>query len=114
MFAVRFVGYSLAPNATWMIIAALLQAFTFPILMVASKQLIFRESPTHLRSSGQLFAMSIYNGIGASVIPLITTFLIERGGIDFALMALAGMMVIPLALVAYFLKLEKLYILYVR
>lgn len=107
MFAVRFVGYSLAPNATWMIIVALLQAVTFPILMVASKQLIFRESPTHLRSSGQLFAMSIYNGIGASIIPLITTFLIGRGGIDFALMALAAMMVIPLTLVFYFLKLEK-------
>jgi MFS family permease len=107
MFGVRYVGYSLAPTPTWMIIVALLQAVTFPILMVASKQLIFRESPTHLRSSGQLFALSIYNGIGASLIPLITTFLIDRGGIDFALMALAAMMVIPLTLVFYFLKLEK-------
>lgn len=107
MFAIRYVGYSLAPNPTWMIIVALLQAVTFPILMVASKQLIFRESPSHLRSSGQLFALSIYNGIGASLIPLITTFLINRGGIDFALMALATMMVIPLTLVFYFLKLEK-------
>jgi hypothetical protein len=107
MFGVRYVGYSLAPTPTWMIIVALLQAVTFPILMVASKQLIFRESPTHLRSSGQLFALSIYNGIGASLIPLITTFLINRGGIDFALMALAAMMVIPLTLVFYFLKLEK-------
>ncbi len=107
MFALRFVGYSIAPSPTWMIIVALMQAVTFPILMVASKQLIFRESPSHLRSSGQLFALSIYNGIGASLIPLITTFLINRGGIDFALMALAGMMAIPLSLVFYFLKLEK-------
>lgn len=107
MFALRFVGYSIAPSPTWMIIVALMQAVTFPILMVASKQLIFRESPSHLRSSGQLFALSIYNGIGASLIPLISTFLINRGGIDFALMALAAMMVIPLSLVFYFLKLEK-------
>ncbi len=106
MFGVRYVGYSIAPNPTWMIIVALLQGVTFPILMVASKQLIFRESPPHLRSTGQLFALSIYNGIGASIIPLITTFLINRGGIDFALMALAAMMVIPLTLVFYFLKLE--------
>ena len=107
MYAVRFVGYAFAPTANWMIIVALMQALTFPILMVASKQLIFRESPIHLRSSGQLFALSIYNGIGTTMIPLITSALIRMGGINFTLLALASMMVIPFVLVLYFLKIEK-------
>lgn len=107
MYAVRFIGYALAPTPNWMIVAALMQALTFPILMVASKQLIFRESPIHLRSSGQLFALSIYNGIGTTMIPLITSGLIRIGGINFTLLALASMMVIPFVLVLYFLKIEK-------
>ena len=107
MFGVRFMGYAFAPTANWMIIVALLQAVTFPILMVASKQLIFRESPVHLRSSGQLFALAIYNGIGTTLIPLITNLLIRIGGINFTLAALAISLSIPLFLVFYFLKLEK-------
>ncbi|HCT62544.1 MAG TPA: hypothetical protein DIC19_00370 [Erysipelotrichaceae bacterium] len=107
MYAVRFIGYAFAPTANWMIVAALMQALTFPILMVASKQLIFRESPSHLRSSGQLFALAIYNGLGTTMIPLITNALIRIGGINFTLFALASMMIIPFVLVLYFLKIEN-------
>lgn len=107
LYAVRFIGFAYAPSANWMIVVALLQALTFPILMVVSKQIIFRESPSHLRSSGQLFALAIYGGIGATIIPLITNALIQIGGIDFTLFALASMMLIPFLLVLYFLKIEK-------
>lgn len=104
MYAIRFLLYAWAPTPTWMIIVALMQAVSFPLIMIASKQLIFRESPDHLRSSGQMLAISVYNGIGASVTPLLTAFLIEKGGIDFGLIVLASIMVIPLSLIFYFKK----------
>ena len=104
MFAIRFVGYAFAPTPSWMITVALLQAVTFPLIMITSKQLVFNESPTHLRSSGQMLALSIYNGIGQAVTPLIGAFLIKQGGIDFALIAMASMMIIPVLLIVYFKK----------
>jgi hypothetical protein len=41
------------------------------------------------------------------MIPLISNGLIRIGGINFTLLALASMMVIPFMLVLYFLKIEK-------
>ena len=99
MYAIRFVAYSFAPNAFFMIVVSMMQLVTFPFLMITSKQLIFDASPEHMRSSGQMVAMSIYSGIGATLTPLFTAFLIEQGGIDFSMLVLASIMIIPLILI---------------
>lgn len=99
MYAIRFITYSFADTPTLMIGAAMLQAVTFPLLMITSKRLVFGESPEHLKSSGQMVAVSIYSGIGAALTPLITAFLIEMGGIDFSFVVFASFMIIPLGLI---------------
>lgn len=106
MYALRFVAYAFAPNAFLMIVASLLQMLTFPFLMITSKALVFNESPEHLRSSGQMMALSIYMGIGATITPLITAALIELGGIDFTLLIIAISLIIPLFLVYRYSKLQ--------
>lgn len=104
MYIVRFVGYSFADTPKLMIAVAMMQAVTFPLLMITSKALVFGESPDHMRSSGQMLALSIYSGIGATITPLITAFFIEQGGIDFSLVVLASFMVIPLILIFLYRK----------
>ena len=98
MYVLRFVAYAFAPSPFLMILASLLQMLTFPFLMITSKALIFNESPEHLRSTGQMMALSIYMGIGATITPLITAALIEFGGIDFTLLVIASSLIIPLVL----------------
>lgn len=99
MYVLRFVAYAFAPSPFLMIVASLLQMLTFPFLMITSKALVFNESPEHLRSTGQMMALSIYMGIGATITPLITAALIEFGGIDFTLLVIASSLIIPLVLV---------------
>lgn len=106
MYALRFVAYAFAPNAFLMIVASLLHMLTFPFLMITSKALVFNESPEHLRSSGQMMALSIYMGIGATITPLITAALIELGGIVFTLLIIAISLIIPLFLVYRYSKLQ--------
>lgn len=107
MYVLRFVAYAFAPSPFLMILASLLQMLTFPFLMITSKALIFNESPEHLRSTGQMMALSIYMGIGATITPLITAALIEFGGIDFTLLVIASSLIIPLILIYRYTKLQK-------
>lgn len=106
MYVLRFVAYAFAPSPFLMILASLLQMLTFPFLMITSKALIFNESPEHLRSTGQMMALSIYMGIGATITPLITAALIEFGGIDFTLLVIASSLIIPLVLIYRYTKLQ--------
>lgn len=106
MYVLRFVAYAFAPSPFLMILASLLQMLTFPFLMITSKALIFNESPEHLRSTGQMMALSIYMGIGATITPLITAALIEFGGIDFTLLVIASSLIIPLILIYRYTKLQ--------
>jgi MFS family permease len=104
VFAIRYIAYGFAPNAFWMIVVSLLQAFTFPLLMITSKVLILDESPAHLKSSGQMVSVSIYNGIGAAMVPLLLNVLIVSRGIDFSLIFVALMMVVPIGILTYLIK----------
>jgi MFS family permease len=101
MFALRYVGYGFAPDAFWMIVVSLLQAFTFPLLLITSKVLILDESPAHLKSSGQMVSISIYNGIGAALVPLLISLMIRFTSIDTALILLAAMMILPVGILTY-------------
>lgn len=103
MYMVRFGFYAVSSTPTLMIASSMLQLFTFPFVMITSKVLIFENSPEHLKSSGQMLAMGIYGGIGATLTPLITAFFINIGGIDFSMLALASILIIPLVL-AFFYK----------
>ncbi len=104
IFAIRYVAYGFAPNAFWMIAISLLQAFSFPLLMITSKVLILDESPAHLKSSGQMVSVSIYNGIGAALVPLFISFLIRINGIDFSIITLGVMMIIPVGILTYLIR----------
>ncbi len=106
MYFIRFVAYAFSDTPTLMIAASLMQLLTFPFVMITSKVLVFDNSPEHLKSSGQMLGMGIYMGIGATVTPLITAFFIEMGGIDFSMLALASILIIPIALSFIYKKLD--------
>lgn len=106
IYLVRFILYAFSSTATLMIATSLLQLLTFPFVMITSKVLVFENSPAHLRSSGQMLAMGIYMGIGSTITPLLTAFFIQVGGIDFSMLALASILIIPLMLTVIYRRTE--------
>ena len=99
VYLFRFILYGLVQTPTLMILASLLQIISFPLVLIATKQLVFDESPKHLRSSGQMVAIACYMGLSGVMSPLISASLIDWVGIDTTLILIGLMMLIPLGLI---------------
>lgn len=98
MYFIRFFLYAVATTPFQLVMISGLQFATFPLLMVVQKVLIDDESPAHLKSSGQMFALSLYGGLSALLTPLLSGFLVGSFGYDFTLYALAFSLLVPLGL----------------
>lgn len=73
IMGVRFVLYGLAINVEQILWITLLQAFTFPILLVTQKEIVGEIVPLSLRSSGQLLMTALTSNVPIVFVPLITT-----------------------------------------
>jgi MFS transporter, OHS family, lactose permease len=85
----QFVLFALANSSIQMIWISLLQIFTTPIIMVASKLIIYEIAPKHLMNSSQLIALSIFTGIPSLIVPFIAGFLAITIGYNQTLMMVA-------------------------
>lgn len=101
MYIVRFFLYTIAPTPNWIVAVSLLQGLTFPLITVSSKVLIDRISPGHLKSSGQNIANGIGFGLPLLITPVLSGFLVDRFGVDPALLMIGSLGFIALALTAY-------------
>ncbi len=98
MYIIRFVLYTIATTPFQIIMISGLQAFTFPVLMIAQKVLVAEESPIQLKSTGQMFALSMYGGLSALLTPIISGNLIALLGFDITLLIFSVSLFIPLYL----------------
>ncbi|MBV1709298.1 MAG: hypothetical protein KMY54_05520 [Erysipelothrix sp.] len=71
---------------------------TFPLYMIAQKVLIDDETPIHLKSTGQMLGMALFNGVPTFITPLLAGILVNSLGYDMTLMIFAISLVIPLGL----------------
>lgn len=98
----RFILTGLS-TSVWQVIAiASLQAFTFPIMLIAQKHMIFKEVPKELMSSGQMVAASLTNGFSAILAPLLSGFLSTFLDISLVLYVVGLLLFIPIALLAFY------------
>ncbi len=98
VYGARFVMYSLSTSILQVMLISLLQFFTFPIMQVVSKQLVDKESPENLKSSGQQIGSALYNCTSALFSPLLAGILEDSFDIDVALLAISGFALISLLL----------------
>ncbi len=107
MYAIKFALYALGQSGWWIIATASLQIVTLPIVMLTSKLLIKAETPKELSSSAQMFAMAVFVGGSGLITPLITSRLCDAFGYDMTLCLISGFTLAPLALICYYMRLQK-------
>lgn len=107
MYAVKFVLYGISAQP-WMIIAAAsLQLVTLPIIMLTSKVLIRKATPSELFSSAQMFAMATFIGVSGLITPVITSNLSEAIGYNRTLYAVSAFAIVPLILIILYFRMER-------
>ena len=85
----QFVLFALAQNPGVIIGASILQLFSTPIILVASKMLILEIAPDKLKSSSQLIALSIFTGGSSMLMPAMAGFFSEHIGFNLTLICVA-------------------------
>lgn len=68
---VQFILFGLSNSVWMMVMLSAFQIFTGPMMMLASRVLIFQFSSDKLKSTGLLLALSIYSGLSALLMPSI-------------------------------------------
>jgi len=107
MYLFRYLLYATVQTPMLLVAVSGLQAFTFPFLMISSKVLVNDESPAHLKSSGQMFAMSVAGGLSMLITPILSGFLVTNFGYDATMYGIAAALMIPLILSLYYKKMSS-------
>lgn len=82
MLTFQFALFAGASAPAVIIGASVLQLFSTPIILVASKMLILEIAPDKLKSSSQLIALSIFTGASSLIVPTVAGFFGERIGFN--------------------------------
>ena len=98
MYAVKFFLYALFQTPLLLIVCALLQLVTLPLVLLASKELIRSISEASTASSAQMFAMAVFIGGSALITPLLTSVMVGWIGYDPTLYAISAFCLLPLIL----------------
>ena len=67
----QFILFGLSNSVSSMVLLSSFQIITGPMMMLASRMLIFEFSSEKLKSTGLLLALSIYSGLSAFIMPSI-------------------------------------------
>jgi len=98
MYVLRFILYAIVQTPELMIVVALMQGITFPLIMITSKTLVDSATPVELKASGQTIASSMYSGISLLVAPTLAGTIASFVGLDItlAIFGLSGLLVLVL------------------
>jgi hypothetical protein len=65
----QFVLFGMSGSITQIIILSAFQLLTTPLLLITSKTLIYELTSEKMKSTGQLFALSIFTGLSSLLVP---------------------------------------------
>jgi predicted MFS family arabinose efflux permease len=75
IFGIRYALYGLSETANQMILISVLQAITFPFMLLTQKVLVNDYTPLHLRASGHMVMTAVTSNIPIIIVPLLNTLL---------------------------------------
>lgn len=67
---IQFVLFGVCNSVIGIIIFSVFQIFTTPLLLITSKTLIFELTSEKMKSTGQLYALSMFIGVSSLVVPV--------------------------------------------
>ena len=106
-YVVRIMGGVLANEAMHIVFVSGLQMLTFPFISITSKAMIDEEIPEKLRSTGQQFAVAVYNCGAAFMAPLLCGFMMDSLGVDMSLIALTVCPIIAIYLCLVYSRMKR-------
>ncbi|MDD6467759.1 MAG: MFS transporter [Erysipelotrichaceae bacterium] len=98
MFLARFLVYAWVQSPMWFLFASIFQLITFPLVVICSKEKFEQLSEEKWKSTGQMFAMSIYMGFSLFLMPLVCSGLVSWMGYDGALIAVSSLAIFAMIL----------------
>lgn len=98
MYVLRFLLYAVVQTPELMIVVALMQGITFPLIMITCKTLVDSATPAELKASGQTIASSMYSGLSLLIAPTLAGTIASFVGLDItlAIFGISGLLVLVL------------------
>lgn len=75
IFGIRYILYGFAETPNQMILISVLQAITYPFLLLTQKVLVNMYTPVHLKASGHMVMTAITSNIPIIIVPLLNSYL---------------------------------------
>ena len=104
MFIIRFIVYGLIDVPYYFLYASIFQLVTFPIVVFCSREEFDNLIDEKLKTTAQMFAMSLYMGVSLFVMPIVCNWLVNRIGYDTSLFVLSSMGLLTIMLLCIYKK----------
>lgn len=105
MFLIRFLLYAWIQIPNYFLYASIFQLVTFPIVVFCSKEEFDGLIDERLKSTAQMFAMSIYMGVSLFIMPILCNYLVQSFGYDVSLCIVSLFSILTIVLLCIYKKL---------
>lgn len=99
MLALKFVLFALSINVFQLNLVTILQMVSFPLILIAQRDMINHEVSDNLKTTGQMLTSAVTSGFSAILSPLLAALLTSNFGSSNALLIVAVVLIIPIMLV---------------
>lgn len=99
MMMLKFVLFGLSKTIFAVDVFTLLQMVSFPLILIAQRDMINHVVAENVRSTGQMITSAVTSGVSAIMSPLVAGFLSINYGVSWALIIIGLSLIIPLILV---------------
>ena len=98
MLFAKFILFAFSTTVPQIYLYTTLQMVSFPLILIAQRDMINHEVPDHLKSTGQMMMSAITSGFSAIISPLASASLTNHFGVSHALLILAITLIVPILL----------------
>lgn len=99
MLALKFILFAISRSVFQLNIVTLLQMVSFPLILIAQRDMINHEVVENLKTTGQMITSAVTSGFSAILSPLAAALLTSNFGSGKALMVVGVSLFIPILLV---------------
>lgn len=106
VLTIQFVLFGVCSTVIGIIILSMFQMFTTPLLLITSKTLIFELTSEKMKSTGQLYALSIFIGLSSLLVPICAGVITKYCNVNITLFIAASLSAIAYVLISVLKKIQ--------
>lgn len=99
VLTIQFVLFGLCSSVIGIVILSSFQMLTTPLLMITSKTLIFELTSEKMKSTGQLYAMSVFGGVSSLLVPVCAGMITRYFNVNVTLLIAASLSAVSCVLI---------------